>query len=141
MLCIQPTQMVRSVQELRYLSNRKTVCCTIQLVYTSHMLFLSNVGPAELLPLAHRGFLSQLAPQPRHEACGRIAPEKQHHTSRGDDTNQNSYSCGRIHLIIALPLPSAGNHTANVFSAGLDRQIFGELFCSPGVVACTVLRF
>lgn len=70
-----------------------------------------------------------------------IAPEKQHNASRGDDTNYNLYSCGHTHLITALPLPSTGNHVSNIFSAGLDSQIFWELFCSPAVVARIVLRF
>jgi len=58
------------------------------------------------------------------------APEKQHSASRGDYTNYHLSSGRRTHLIIALPLPSTGNHTYNIFSAGLDSKVFWELRAS-----------
>lgn len=98
---------------------------------------------ARSLPLAYMGFLSKQALQESyvHKTCGMTAPVKQHNTSSDDDTKGNLCSCRYSHRIITLPLASTGNHISNIFSAGLDSQIFGELFPLPSVDACIVLRF
>lgn len=98
---------------------------------------------ARSLPLAYMGFLSKQALQESyvHKTCGMTAPVKQHNASSDDDTKGNLCSCRYSHRIITLPLASTGNHISNIFSAGLDSQIFGELFPLPSVVACIVLRF
>lgn len=68
-------------------------------------------------------------------------PAKQQNARWGDDTNCNFHSGGHTHMTILLPLPGTRNYISNNFSAGLDRQIFWEFFCSLAVVAYTVLRF
>lgn len=117
--------------------------CTIQFVFPLYELILDNVGSCTVAALGIQGFPfeASCSRELRHKTCGMTAPVKQRNASSDDDTKGNLCSCRCSHWIITLPLASTENHISNIFSAGLNSQIFVELFSLPAVVTCIVLRF